>query len=112
MTASKPAMPHSSPRLSGETDLAKVDAHVVQPAEYDELPELTDEFFERADLHRGGVLVKRGRGRPPAATPKQQVTMRLDADVIAAMRASGPGWQVRANEALRAQFRQEDPDAA
>lgn len=112
MTASKPALPLSSLKLRGGTDLAKVDAHIVRPEEYDELPELTDEFFERADRHEGGVLVKRGRGRPPADTPKQQVTMRLDADVIAAMRASGPGWQVRANEALRAQFRQEDPDAA
>jgi uncharacterized protein (DUF4415 family) len=105
-------MPLSSPKLRGETDLAKVDAHVVRPEEYDELPELTDEFFEQADRHEGGVLVKRGRGRPPALTPKQQVTMRLDADVIAAMRASGPGWQVRANEALRTHFWRDDSGSA
>jgi hypothetical protein len=42
-------------------DLRKVDRHVVQPHEYDEIPELTDEFFERADQYRGGKLVQRGR---------------------------------------------------
>ncbi len=108
----QPAMPTSSSQLRGETDLAKVDAHVVQPDEHDELPELTDEFFRRADFHKDGVLVKRGRGRPSIEAPKQQVTMRLDADVIAAMRASGPGWQVRANEVLRAQFQRRDGNAS
>jgi hypothetical protein len=43
------------------SDLRKVDRHVVQPHEYDEIPELTDEFFERADHYRGGELVQRGR---------------------------------------------------
>jgi hypothetical protein len=43
------------------SDLRKVDRHVAQPHEYDEIPELTDEFFERADHYRGGKLVQRGR---------------------------------------------------
>ena len=42
-----------------------------------------------------------GRGRPPAATPKQLVSLRLDQDVIARFRATGPGWQSRINELLR-----------
>lgn len=41
---------------------------------------------------------RRGPGRKP---PKAQVTFRLDQDVIDGLRASGPGWQVRANDALR-----------
>jgi len=32
------------------SDLKKVDRHVIQRHEYDEVPELTDEMFERADL--------------------------------------------------------------
>jgi uncharacterized protein (DUF4415 family) len=47
------------------------------------------------------ALTKRPRGRPPAAAPKQQVTMRLDADVVAGLRATGAGWQVRVNDVLR-----------
>ena len=35
------------------------------------------------------------------ACPKTPVTIRLDADVIARLREEGPGWQTRANSALR-----------
>lgn len=45
--------------------------------------------------------LKRGRGRPPTESPKQQVTLRLDADVIERFRADGRGWQSRINDALR-----------
>lgn len=100
MSASKPATPPSSADPRDETDLARVDAHVIQPHEYEELPELTDEWFERADFHIGGKLVR--RGRPPKPDAKRQVTLRLDPDVLDRLRASGPGWQVRVNEALRA----------
>jgi hypothetical protein len=43
------------------SDLKKVDRHVVQPHEYEEIPELTDEFFEQSDHYRGGKLILRGR---------------------------------------------------
>jgi uncharacterized protein (DUF4415 family) len=67
----------------------------------DDAPELTDEWFDSADIHDGGTLVARGRGRPKVARPKQQITLRLDADIIERFRATGPGWQARINEALR-----------
>ncbi|MBB3997729.1 BrnA antitoxin family protein [Aureimonas pseudogalii] len=65
----------------------------------DDAPELTDEWFDRADLHENGVLIR--RGRPPAEHPKARVTLRLDAEVAAALRASGKGWQTRVNQALK-----------
>ena len=34
------------------SDLAKVDAYVLGPKDYEDIPELTDEWFERADLYR------------------------------------------------------------
>jgi len=40
-------------------------------------------------------------GRPPLADPKVAVKLRLDADVVAKLRASGKGWQTRINQALR-----------
>jgi len=84
------------------SDLAKVDAYIIQPHEYDELPEWTDEMFERADFYINGKLVRKGKaGRPPKEKPKRQVTLRLDQDVIAGLRATGPGWQTRVNETLR-----------
>lgn len=42
------------------------------------------------------------RGRPKAAQTKEPVKLRLDADVLAALRATGDGWQTRINEMLRA----------
>jgi uncharacterized protein (DUF4415 family) len=80
------------------SDLAKVDSHVVTPEDYDEAPEWTDEQWEQADLHLGGKLVR--RGRPKSDKPKQQITLRLDQEVIAALRASGAGWQTRVNAIL------------
>lgn len=47
------------------------------------------------------------RGRPKGsvmAKTKVPVKLRLDPDVLQAMRASGPGWQTRANELLREHF--------
>jgi uncharacterized protein (DUF4415 family) len=81
------------------SDLKKVDAYVLGPKDYEEIPELTDEWFERATLHIGGVPVP--RGRPKALAPKQAVSLRLDPDVIAHFRRSGRGWQSRINAALR-----------
>ncbi|WP_082910670.1 BrnA antitoxin family protein [Magnetospirillum moscoviense] len=81
------------------SDLAKVDAHVIQPEEYDEIPEWTDEMFERADLYHGDTLIR--RGRPPKEAPKKPVSIRLDPDLLEYFRASGPGWQTRVNDLLR-----------
>jgi uncharacterized protein (DUF4415 family) len=41
------------------------------------------------------------RGRPRAASRKVSTTIRLDADVVAAFREQGEGWQTRLNAALR-----------
>jgi len=43
---------------------------------------------------------KRARGRPKLENPKEQVTLRLDAKVLRAYRAGGPGWQSRINATL------------
>ncbi|MEY4736542.1 MAG: hypothetical protein RL302_861 [Pseudomonadota bacterium] len=42
------------------------------------------------------------RGRPKALATKEPVKIRLDADILAALRASGDGWQTRINDTLRA----------
>lgn len=40
-------------------------------------------------------------GRPKMEQPKVPVTMRVDADVLDAIKASGTGWQTRVNAVLR-----------
>lgn len=46
------------------------------------------------------AAMRRKRGNPRAPT-KDLVSLRLDKDVLATLRASGSGWQSRANEMLR-----------
>lgn len=47
------------------------------------------------------ALRQNAGGRPRADTPKVAVSLRLDQDVVARFKASGPGWQTRMNRALR-----------
>ena len=44
---------------------------------------------------------KVGERGPQVAPVKQQVTLRLDQDVLNTFRSTGAGWQGRINEALR-----------
>lgn len=81
----------ASPRTLG-SDLAFVDGHLVKPAEYKDLPELTNDMLSRA-------VVKKG-GRPKSDNPKQLISLRLPTDVISKWRATGPGWQTRMAERL------------
>ncbi len=65
----------------------------------DDAPELTDNFFAQADEYMGGKLIR--RGRPLGSGVKEQITIRVDVDVLNAFRASGAGWQTRMNSAMR-----------
>ena len=84
---SKPAS-----RRSLGSDLQRVDAHVIKPHEYKELPELTDAMLARAVVNKGG--------RPKSPNPRQLISLRLPPEVIAKWRATGPGWQSRMAERL------------
>jgi uncharacterized protein (DUF4415 family) len=53
-----------------------------------------------AELYQGEKLLR--RGRPKSLVTKEPVKIRLDADVLAALRATGEGWQTRINDTLRA----------
>lgn len=69
-------------------------------------PEWTEEMFAQARPAAevlGPQMVcalKRARGLQKAPV-KEVINIRLDADVVAALRASGPGWQGRVNAILR-----------
>jgi uncharacterized protein (DUF4415 family) len=57
----------------------------------DDTPELTAAFFDRAEVFHGDAFIRRGRGRPKGAAVKEQISVRLDPDVIARLREAGPG---------------------
>jgi uncharacterized protein (DUF4415 family) len=52
------------------------------------------------EMKAGIAEYRRKRGRPSGSS-KVSTTIRFDADVLAAFRADGPGWQSRMNSALR-----------
>ena len=92
------------------TDLKKLDAHVIQPEEYEDAPELSDEQLARADLYEGDKLIR--RGRPPKARPKEAVKLRLSPEILDHYRAGGPGWQTRINTTLEQAVKRERKAAA
>ena len=73
------------PRQLTPAEARRLDA---MPIDYSDIPPLGDEFFTKAT-----------QAWPPA---KQQLTIRLDADVLAWLRAHGRGYQTRINRILRA----------
>ena len=66
--------------------------HVIQPEEYEELPELIEGMLARGKVNKGG--------RPVSLNPKKLISIRLPEDVILKWRATGPGWQTRMAEKL------------
>jgi len=84
-----------------------IDAGIAQDPDS---PELGDAFFRNAKpaVEVLGepflAAVKRGRGRPRGSVseqPKEKVNLRLDPELLDALKASGKGWQTRVNAILR-----------
>ena len=77
-------------------DLSEVDPHVFRPAAEVLPPDL---YADLVEMNRQSKL-RRGRG-PQKAPVKRPTTIRFDADVLEGLRATGPGWQTRVNDAMR-----------
>lgn len=76
----------------------------------DDAPELTDDFFDKGVWRIGDRIVSRNdaqaeagkrRGRPAGSGTKISTTIRFDAEVLSAFKATGDGWQTRMNDALK-----------
>lgn len=85
-----------------KSNLKKVDARSVKKADYDELPELTDEMLERAVYKVGGVKKPAPRRRGAQKTPTKVVlNVRLPQEVIDYFKLEGRGWQTKMGIALK-----------
>lgn len=88
------------PRLKPDTlvPTAAEDAAITRAARRDpDARPLTEAEWKAAKPHAR-------IGRPPKANPKVAVKLRLDPDLLAVLKATGPGWQTRANRILRERF--------
>ena len=79
--------PKSARQLTRD-ELARIDRMTDAEIDYSDIPPLGDEFFTKATV-----------AWPPT---KQQLTIRLDADVLKWLKANGRGYQTRINRILRA----------
>lgn len=86
-----PALKKTHVFVTDEEDAAITAAAMLDP---DAKP------FTDAELDAARSVMRRG-GRPLKAVHKVPTTIRFDADVLAALKASGKGWQTRVNAAMR-----------
>jgi uncharacterized protein (DUF4415 family) len=82
-------------KKSIKSDLARLDRMKDSDIDYSDIPPLGDDFFKKATV-----------AWPPA---KQQLTIRLDADVLNWLKANGRGYQTRINRILRAAMEGKPP---
>jgi uncharacterized protein (DUF4415 family) len=80
----------------GKTDWVKLKAMPDAAIRFTkDAPRTSPEDWANAVAHRGLPLPAR----------KEQIALRVDADVLAWFRAQGSGWQTRMNEVLKAYWK-------
>ena len=95
---------HSDRSATSGTDWERVKREAAQdaPIAFDADNEPYDPNDEQAvKNYWNAATIKRGRGRPTKAVKRPTLNMRVDADVLDAFKATGPGWQTRINALLR-----------
>jgi len=74
-------------KRSIKSDLARIDRMRDSDIDYSDIPPLDKSFLKRATV--------------PWPPVKKQLTIRIDADILAWLRAQGKGYQTRINRILR-----------
>ena len=85
-------MKKSATSRKSRTDWKRVDALKDEKIDFSDTQELTPQMFARAVVRRGLKPVPR----------KEQLTIRVDSDVLEWYKKQGPGYQTRINTLLRA----------
>ena len=75
-----------------QTDWNRLDSMTDEEIDFSDLEEVTPELFAQG-------IVRRGLKSTPK---KEQITIRLDSDVLHWFRSQGKGYQTRINDLLRA----------
>ena len=83
------------------TDLKRLDAMTDADIDFSDIPEVTPEMFAKGVVRRGLQPIT-----------KQQLTLRLDSDVIEWFKKQGSGYQTKMNALLRAYVKEHDKAAS
>ncbi len=84
-------MSKRSTSLNSKTDWDRLNAMKDEEIDFSDCPELTPKMFANAVVRRG----------LPSDIRKEQITLRLDSDVLEWFRHQGKGYQTRINALLR-----------
>jgi len=74
---------------------------VLSPAQYANLTDKTRPAVIRHVTDAEDRARRNRVGRPRVAVPRPRLNMRVDADILERLRATGRGWQTRVNALLR-----------
>lgn len=85
-----------------QTDWQRLKTMKDKDIDFSDCPEVTPEMFARAVIRKGLKPV----------TPKAQLTLRIDGDVLEWFRQQGRGYQTQINSLLRAYMEAHKRDAA
>lgn len=85
-------MKKNSTTKRSETDWERLKNMKDEDIDFSDIPRLTPEFFANG-------IVRKGLKPSPS---KQQITLRIDKDVVNFFREQGQGYQTKINQLLRA----------
>jgi uncharacterized protein (DUF4415 family) len=92
-------MKRSVTSKKSRTNWARVDAMKDEDIDFSDSPEIAPEMFARAVVRKGLKPVQR----------KEQLTLRIDSDVLEWFRRQGQGYQTKINALLRAYMEAHKP---
>lgn len=92
-------MKRSATSKKSRTDWARLDAMKDEDIDLSDSPEISPERFARAVVRKGLKPVAR----------KEQLTLRIDSDVLEWFRRQGQGYQTKINALLRAYMEAHKP---
>ena len=85
-------MSQKSTSKKSQTDWERLDSMTDEEIDFSDLEEITPELFAQG-------IVRKGLKSAPR---KEQITIRLDSDVLTWFRSQGKGYQTKINDLLRA----------
>ena len=85
-------MKRKSTSSTSQTDWKRLDTMTDNEVDFSDVDEITPEMFAKAVVRHGLKPVPR----------KQQITLRVDSDVLSWFKSHGRGYQTKINDLLRA----------
>jgi len=101
ITAAALSDPDCPPMTDAQMARLRPAREVLSPAQYANLTDKSKPAVIRHVTDAEDRARRNRPGRPRVAIPRPTLNMRVDADILERLRATGRGWQTRVNTLLR-----------